>query len=354
MKSPLARGRPANPARQWVMAVVLGASGGATYAFLDLPLPWMLGALTATMAASLSGLDPAIPRPLRNAMVAVLGVLLGTSFTPELAERMARWNVSLAGMAVGVVAATLLAALYLRRVAGLGHATAYFAAAPGGINEMVVTGGAMGGDEAAIAQIHTMRLLLVVFAVPFAFRLLAHVHGQNLVASLGSVTDMGLRDAAVLAGTGMIGYGLAWAARLPAASLMGPLAASAALHLSSLSTAHPPAEPVIAAQVVLGAGIGCRFRGLDRKALAATMRLSLGSTAITVAVLAGLAVALAAWSDLGLATLVLAFIPGGIAEMSLMAISLGADPAFVSTHHVVRVALVLVLAPLVFRLVRKI
>ena len=34
----------------------------------------------------------------------------------------------------------------------------------------------------------------------------------------------------------------------------------------------------------------------------------------------------------------------------LIALSLGIDPAFVSTHHVVRIFLVVVLAPLAFRL----
>ena len=49
---------------------------------------------------------------------------------------------------------------------------------------------------------------------------------------------------------------------------------------------------------------------------------------------------------LPIAALVLAFAPGGLAEMSLIALALGVDPAFVSSHHVVRIFLVVVLAPL--------
>ncbi len=40
----------------------------------------------------------------------------------------------------------------------------------------------------------------------------------------------------------------------------------------------------------------------------------------------------------------------GGAEMTLIALALGVDPAFVSTHHVVRIFLVVVLAPMAFRL----
>jgi uncharacterized protein len=42
--------------------------------------------------------------------------------------------------------------------------------------------------------------------------------------------------------------------------------------------------------------------------------------------------------------LLLAFIPGGLPEMSLIALGLGADPAFVVPHHAARVFLVVLIA----------
>jgi hypothetical protein len=51
---------------------------------------------------------------------------------------------------------------------------------------------------------------------------------------------------------------------------------------------------------------------------------------------------------------ILSFAPGGLAEMSLIALALNVDAAFVSTHHVVRIALIVTLSPLVFRIVRGI
>ena len=49
----------------------------------------------------------------------------------------------------------------------------------------------------------------------------------------------------------------------------------------------------------------------------------------------------------------LAFAPGGLAEMSLIALALGVDVAYVATHHVVRIFFIVALAPLVFRLLRR-
>ena len=40
---------------------------------------------------------------------------------------------------------------------------------------------------------------------------------------------------------------------------------------------------------------------------------------------------------------------GGLAEMSLIALALGIETAFVATHHVARIGMIVIAAPLVFR-----
>src|SRR5262245_6038235 len=81
-------------------ALGLGTLGGTGFAALGLPLPWLLGALAATTAASLAGLDLRVPEQLRRPKVAVLGTMLGTAFA-----RAARGRTQLAaqpGGAAGV------------------------------------------------------------------------------------------------------------------------------------------------------------------------------------------------------------------------------------------------------------
>jgi uncharacterized membrane protein AbrB (regulator of aidB expression) len=48
----------------------------------------------------------------------------------------------------------------------------------------------------------------------------------------------------------------------------------------------------------------------------------------------------------------LAYAPGGLSEMSLVALATGAEVAFVALHHVVRIVMVILAAPLAFRLLR--
>ena len=48
--------------------------------------------------------------------------------------------------------------------------------------------------------------------------------------------------------------------------------------------------------------------------------------------------------------LVLAYSPGGLAEMSLVALAMNADIAYVASHHLVRISFVMMLAPLLFKI----
>ena len=46
-------------------------------------------------------------------------------------------------------------------------------------------------------------------------------------------------------------------------------------------------------------------------------------------------------------------VPGGLAEMSMVALGIGQDVAFVATHHLFRIAFIVILAPLASRLIRR-
>ena len=332
------------------LALALGATGGTVFFLADLPLPWMLGAMTTCIIAALSGLRPAMPHSLRTAMLAVLGVMLGSAFSPQLLHQVAGWSLSLSALFLSMAVATILVMAYLRRFAGMNLPTAYFAAAPGGVNEMVVTGGALGGDERSIALIHFLRILFIVFTIPFGFRLITGIHGAPMSRSMGSLADLALVDAGLLLACAVVGALIGRLLRFPAAPLTGPMAASSIIHVLGLTVSHPPAELVIAAQVITGAGLGCRMVGLSWRRLLETARIAVGSTLILITISAGLAAILAWAADLPFALLLLAFVPGGIAEMCLIALALGQDVAFVSTHHVLRVILVIACAPLAFRL----
>ena len=147
-------------------ALSIGGAGGALFAYLQLPLPWLLGALTATTIASMAGVRMAVPDRLRQPMIAVLGLMLGTTFTPARVEAAVSWLPTLGALPVYVVVVGAAIWLYLWRFSGFDRATTFFAATPGGLSEMVALSAQLGGDQRTVSLIHGTRVLLIVLTIP--------------------------------------------------------------------------------------------------------------------------------------------------------------------------------------------
>ena len=115
--------------------------------------------------------------------------------------------------------------------------------------------------------------------------------------------------------------------------MLGPMLASAALELSGLISGAAPAAILIPANIVLGTMIGARFSHFTftefREALVE------GFSGFLIALVIAMAGAgIAAWaSGLPLALTLLAFSPGGLDAMTIMAFSLNLDPAYVGAHQ---------------------
>lgn len=330
-----------------VLALAIGAAGGLLFLAAGLPLAWMLGPMLATMIASLAGAPIAVPAALRGPTVAVLGVLLGSGFDREVVERLLRWLPILGALPFYVAIVTGAAFLYLRRLAGLEPRTAWFSATPGGLGEMVVLGDRAGGDMRTIALVHSTRILLVVFAIPFALGVTGHV--IPAVPAAGR-TAASAWDLAILFLCGLSGFGLGRLVRLPAPGLLGPMLVSAVAHLLDIVHGAPPVVVVAAAQLVIGAQVGARFAGYPVLRVVQAVASGLGLTILMLALALGTGWLLARATGVPLLLLVLALAPGGLAEMSLVALALTDDPALVAAVHIVRIAIVVAAAPLLFQL----
>jgi membrane AbrB-like protein len=332
-----------------LLATAISVGGGALFFYFALPLPWMLGAAFSTTVAALSGVRVVMPLRLRNLMFVILGVLVGSSFTSEVLQDADRWLVSLAGILLYVVVIAGVASAMLRRWAGYDPITAYFAGTPGGLATMTLIGTAMGGDERTIALTHALRIVIIVFVIAFGFRLLAGYVPQQGGARYVPFAAVPPADLLLLAACGALGALIGRWFGLPASNLLGPLILSAAVHLSGFTASRPPGALVAAAQVIVGGAIGCRFAGTPLVRILRTLGVALGAAMLMLVGTLAFSAALAPVTGLPFSALVLAFTPGGLAEMAVIALALGIDTAFVATHNVARMLSILVLAPIVFR-----
>jgi membrane AbrB-like protein len=314
---------------------------------LSLPLPWMLGALTATMAASVAGWPIRGPTWLRPVIVAVIGVLLGSRFTPEIIEQAGRMLTPLSILVAYLVVVGAVIVSYFRFVGRQDWTTAYFAGMPGGLSEMVELGEARGANVPAIVLAHSLRIVLTIALMAILFRI---VLGHDVGAAPAKVDSaIGPIDAALLIACAVIGMPFGKVLHLPAPTFLGPLILSASVHMAGLTASVPPNLLVNAAQVALGTILGCRFLGISVPTLARACALNLGATLITLALALGGALAMQHLAGVSLDQGLLALAPGGLTEMGLIALAIQADVAFVAVHHVIRILAVIVVAPLLLR-----
>lgn len=335
---------------RFLMTLAIAFAGGWLFNIWNMPLPWMLGALCAVTLATLLRVPVYGLPQARPPMAAVIGVMLGAGFHPGLWEHLVGWLPSFLGLVLLTATAGLACAAYLHWVARLDRATAYFAGMPGGLIEMVEVGRERGGDEMTIALMHSARIFLIVMTVPFLVQALEGT-------TIASASPMGetLRQAhwssfALLVSCAGVGIVVGGWLRLPAHTLVGPMLVSAALHLAGLTTFEPPTEIVQAAQLVLGALIGSRFRQATPRVILRTLLTACGLTVVLVTVVAVFAGLMSILTSQTMSTLILAYSPGGLNEMGLIALAVQADIAFVAAHHLVRILLVNLGAAPVFAL----
>ncbi len=335
------------PFRSIAFGLAIGLVGGSCFAYADLPLPWMLGAMAATMAASLSGADITLPQSVRKPMIAVVGVALGSAFTPDRLAGISDWLPSLAVLPIYVAVVGCLILFYLRSLSHFDAKTAFFAATPGGLSEMIILSDQLGGDMRNVALFHTARLVLIVFSIPLIASFVVTLDPALTIDAGGG--DFVPGDLLILTGLLVAGWLLAIPLRLPSPSFMGPLFLSSAVHLAGLTEATPPFVMVAAAQLVIGTSVGCRFSGVPLSLILKTLTVGAGGALLMLVVTLIFVVGLYLVTGNPLALLLLALIPGGFPEMSLIALGMGFDPAFVVTHHGLRVLLVVAFALPVFK-----
>ncbi len=117
---------------------------------------------------------------------------------------------------------------------------------------------------------------------------------------------------------------------------------------------EPPETVTILLQLTLGSALGARFAGYSLGQVGKIMLLSVIMAFLMLVVTLVVSGALSYVFDLEFEALILALSPGGFAEMTLAALSMGIDPAFVTTHHALRLLVIVFIVPLFLsRIIRK-
>jgi membrane AbrB-like protein len=337
--------------RHLAETVAVAAAGGLALGLMGMPAGFLSGSILAVACASLAGRPMLIPTPLMRALLVLIGMSLGAVVTPATLNGMATYPLSIAALIVAMATISFSGAAYLRIVHGWDTITAYLAAAPGGLSQVMGLAAELDADMRAIAIVQTVRVTIVAVGLPAGLSMLGLV-GHSTRSIGGAFNPAQLDELAILAVASIAAALIAHRIRFPGGLLFGAMLTSAALHGSGLIHVVMPWWVTNTAMIAFGAVTGSRFAGTPFRMLLHFIGAAFGSFAVAVAITAVFAAGLVGILALPIAEVMIAYAPGAVDAMMLLALALNLDPVYVGAHHLVRIFFISMTMPLIARFAR--
>src|SRR4029453_8967065 len=134
---------------------------------VHLPLPWMLGALFATMALSLAGAPVRLIPWGRPAGTVVVVPSTGLQFPAAVVAKLLVLLPLIIGAALFSTIIGAIGGLIYMRLTGIDRVTSFFSTVPGGVVETTTIAPHTGGDRQPALVAQTTRVALIVVFAPF-------------------------------------------------------------------------------------------------------------------------------------------------------------------------------------------
>ncbi|MEB3419293.1 AbrB family transcriptional regulator [Salipiger marinus] len=320
-------------------AVLCGAIGN----WLDLPLPWMTGAMAFATVVRLSDLPVQVPLVTRPIGQMIVATSVGLSFTPTAVAALSTLFAPMITAALLTIVAGFTVAALLMRMARVDVITATLSSIPMGPVESANLAQHHGVAPGPVILAQTLRIMMLVIFIPPALVALSDgIHDPIAVLRMIPWTVTG---ALLLCSFGVAGAFVARALKLGNPFFVGSLGGAAlAASLGFPVTAYPY-PLLVGAQIFLGVWLGAVF---DRDLLRQSgnfVLAAIGSSLAMVTLCAGMGLGLAWITGQHWPVMILSTAPGSVTEMALTAKVLQEGIAVVTAFHLVRIFIILPTAP---------
>ncbi len=348
-------GRPG--AAQWSALLCLSTAMVVLADHLQLPAAMMVGPMVAAIVVACANSSIRMSQRPFIAAQGVIGVLVGNGIPLSILDELAKdWPLFAMGI-VSVIAAASAIGYVLTRMQFLPGTTAIWGTSPGASTAMILMSEAYGADVRLVAVMQYLRVAIVIGVAAVVAKIWTPAGATGALAqSIWAMDWLGQIQPAPLAATLGLAIGGALAAqwlRIPAGPMLLPMVAAMALHGAGLMTIVLPPWLLAAAYALIGWSIGLRFtRPILAHALRAMPRI-LASIAALIAMCGLLAAALVWGAGIDPLTAYLATSPGGADSIAIIAASAPVNLSFVLAMQTSRLAVVLVVSPLLSRYVAE-
>ncbi|MEO5806680.1 AbrB family transcriptional regulator [Devosia sp.] len=340
---------PARATLATLLTLLLSAAGGFLGNALGIPAGWIMGGALATSIGAMAGIPVLVPTWLRDVGFVMVGMAMGATVARDSLMLIPRWPVSLLALALELVIIIATTGWMLQRFFRLDPGTAYLSSFPGHLSFVMGIASAGVGNARQIAIIQVIRILMLIIVVPVGALFLPIQHftqptGVELIAPWQL-----LLLAAVCTAAGFVFLRL----KVPAAFVLGAMAAATLAKLGGVFTGALPPPLTIATYVMTGALTGSRFAGISRSEFAKAALGGIIATGMTVCIVTAIAYAVSQLVAMPFGQIWLGLSPGALEGMGALGVAMGYDTAFIAAHHVIRLLMLSLAIPAVVVAIRR-
>jgi len=332
---------------RWASIVLATLVCTGLLSLLAVPSPALFGGLLIGMIFALTGSRRIVLHPVINSGAqAVIGVVVGGLMELSILQSLGGDWLPVAAVVVGTLLLSVVAGLLMGRWTSVSAITGSLSLSAGGAAGITSMSRELGADERMVAVIQYLRVVLIVATLPLVAAFVFHPPAldQSVVAvSQGSGWVVDLTFTAFCA---LVGSLIAVRARIPAGTLLGPLVLTAGLTLAGWSLdAHVPIWLAQIAYGAIGLRIGLGFTRASLKLLGRVLPVALTLTILIILGCAGMGVFLASVTGQSQLAGYLATSPGGLFAVLAIAADTGSSATFVLAVQVLRIFVMLLVAP---------
>lgn len=335
----------------YLLTLCLGIAGGLLALLLSFPIPWMLGSLIVCALARWAGWPvKTMPGALERWMRVAIGVSLGPSVASSIGQSGADLPIAIVMALVVSTVTVMLGMPWFVWRAQLPRPAAFMSALPGGLSMLLALAGDT-GNRAEVLMVHAVRVVIVVVSISLLARFLGvPPEPEPLLASLDWHNDT---SPWLLAGLVILGFFAAERLKMAGGHVIVPMIMTTLLVLLTDVSIDPPAIVKTIALLVFGMVIGCEVANGPRHRYLQLFSTSSIFTIVIMAMAAVFALLLDKVIDQHFLVLFLALAPGGIAEVSLVALALGLDAGMVALVHSCRFLYIITAGPVGLKLLLR-
>lgn len=318
--------------------------------YLNFPLPFFMGPVFSVMFLSLSGFTYKIPKIIWTITRVVVGIYLASKLSPNIINDMIKWSGSFVMQFILIFVSIIILSIYYRKFCNFDLPTSISSSTPGGATAVFLISEDFGKIDVHKHFItHLSRMFFIVTIIPFSIQFYlgetSIVYEKEVFFDLNQfiiIIIVALSSAFVLKKINS-----------PSPYFLGPVIGCGALYITGTTQLIFPDIGLNICLLIIGSFIGSRFQNYKIQDFISNLKFSIFGIILIFSLMILFSYLSHIMFELDFLSLLISYCPGGIYEMTGMALAFNYEPDFVLSHHIVRLFTIMLFMPLIMKFAFK-